>query len=73
MYRKKNQQISIPTILSELTGFEILKIILSGIIASIISVVTSALVNTTLVEISINSFFAFVNTLFFYNNNKRKI
>lgn len=47
-----------------MTGFELTKIILSGLIASTISIIASALVNTTLVEISLSAFFAFVKLCF---------
>ncbi|EAR95916.2 membrane protein, putative (macronuclear) [Tetrahymena thermophila SB210] len=45
--------------LGELSTYEILQCILSGIFGILICVFTSAIVNTTLVEISINIIFAF--------------
>ena len=51
--------------LQDLNQQEITKIVLSGVIGVLLCIFTSAIVNTTLVEISMNILFAFVT-----NKNK---
>lgn len=64
MYNFKNKLLDLKRVWEEkknaLTLKEIFKILISGVSGSLIGIFTSAIVNSTLVEISLNIFFSIV-------------